>query len=149
MPHGGYDEEDYIATVDGIRVVMEEGGAMNAKDFLLAATSTSSSNSRVGARTSGVLTVLTCTALTGLNAAEVAKTRFPSITITLPVIIEGLQMYSEKWSGCGSSCGMPHLACLEIRIRKQQIDCVMGPRDLQSTTWNLNKTRMRTWDHKW
>ena len=33
------------------------------------------------------------------------------------------------------------------RDRKKQLDYVMGPRHLVSTTWYLNKTRIRTWDH--
>ena len=33
------------------------------------------------------------------------------------------------------------------RVRKKQLDYIMGPRDLVSTTWYLNKTRIRTWDH--
>ena len=34
------------------------------------------------------------------------------------------------------------------RVRKKQNDYyVMGPRDFQCTTWYLNKTRLRTWDH--
>ena len=33
------------------------------------------------------------------------------------------------------------------RIRKKQLDYIMGPRDLRSTTWYLNKVRLRTWDH--
>ena len=30
------------------------------------------------------------------------------------------------------------------RIRKKQLDYIMGPRDLPSTTWYLNKVRLRT-----
>ena len=33
------------------------------------------------------------------------------------------------------------------RGREKQLDYIMGPRDLQSTTWFLNKVRLRTWDH--
>ena len=33
------------------------------------------------------------------------------------------------------------------RIYKKQLDYIMGPRDMRSTTWYLNKVRMRTWDH--
>ena len=33
------------------------------------------------------------------------------------------------------------------RVRKKQLDYMMGPRDLVSTTWYLNKSRIRTWDH--
>ena len=32
-------------------------------------------------------------------------------------------------------------------VRQEQIDFFMGPRDLQSATWCLNRTRLRTWDH--
>ena len=42
---------------------------------------------------------------------------------------------------------MSYLAVLGSRVRKKQIDCIMGPCDLQSTTWYFNKTRLRTWDH--
>ena len=31
------------------------------------------------------------------------------------------------------------------RVRKKQLDYIMGPRDLVSATWYLNKTRIRTW----
>ena len=33
------------------------------------------------------------------------------------------------------------------RVRKKDIDSIMGPRDLQSATCHLNKTGLRTWDH--
>ena len=33
------------------------------------------------------------------------------------------------------------------RVRKKQLDYIMGPRDLVFKTWYLNKTRIRTWDH--
>ena len=33
------------------------------------------------------------------------------------------------------------------RVRKKQLDNVMGPKDLRSTTWYLNRARFRTWDH--
>ena len=33
------------------------------------------------------------------------------------------------------------------RIRKKQTDCTMEPRDLQSTTWYLNRTSLGTWDN--
>ena len=31
-------------------------------------------------------------------------------------------------------------------VCRKQLDCIMGPRDLRSTTWYLNKMRLRTWD---
>ena len=31
------------------------------------------------------------------------------------------------------------------RVRKKQLDKIMRPRDLVSTMWYLNKTRIRTW----
>ena len=39
------------------------------------------------------------------------------------------------------------MACLGSRVRKKQLDYSMGPPDLVSTTWHLNKTRIRTWVH--
>ena len=30
---------------------------------------------------------------------------------------------------------------------KKQLDYVMGPKDIRSTTWYLNRVRFRTWDH--
>ena len=39
------------------------------------------------------------------------------------------------------------MACLGFRVRKKQLDYIMEARDLVSTTWYLNKTRKRTWDH--
>ena len=36
---------------------------------------------------------------------------------------------------------------LKITCSKEAIDCPLGPRDLQSTTWYLNNTGLRTWDH--
>ena len=33
------------------------------------------------------------------------------------------------------------------RVQKKHIDSIMGPRDLLSATWFLNKTGMGTWDH--
>ena len=32
-------------------------------------------------------------------------------------------------------------------VRKKQLDYVMGPKDIRSTTWYLNRVRFRTWDH--
>ena len=36
---------------------------------------------------------------------------------------------------------------LGSRVRKKQLDYIMGPRDVRASTWYLNKTRIRTWDH--
>ena len=33
------------------------------------------------------------------------------------------------------------------RVRKKQLDYIMGPRDGIASTWYLNKARIRTWDH--
>ena len=33
------------------------------------------------------------------------------------------------------------------RVCKKQLDCAMGPKDIRSTTWYLNRVRFRTWDH--
>ena len=33
------------------------------------------------------------------------------------------------------------------RVRKKEIDDIMEPWDLPSTTWYLNRTWLRTWDH--
>ena len=30
---------------------------------------------------------------------------------------------------------------------QQHLDYIMGPKDIRSTTWYLNKVRLRTWDH--
>ena len=35
MPHGGYDEEDYIAAVELVKIIMAEGRKMGAKDFFI------------------------------------------------------------------------------------------------------------------
>ena len=35
LPHGGYDEGNNVATLEDIRITMEEGGAMGAKDFFI------------------------------------------------------------------------------------------------------------------
>ena len=31
---------------------------------------------------------------------------------------------------------------------EKQLDHIMGPKDIRSTTWYLNKVRVRTWDHR-
>ena len=33
------------------------------------------------------------------------------------------------------------------RVRRKQLDCIMGPRGVIASTWYLNKVRIRTWDH--
>ena len=33
------------------------------------------------------------------------------------------------------------------RVCKKQLDYIMGTKDICSTTWYLNKARLRTWDH--
>ena len=35
----------------------------------------------------------------------------------------------------------------ESRVRKGQLDYVMGPKDIRSTTWYLNQVKLRTWHH--
>ena len=30
---------------------------------------------------------------------------------------------------------------------KKQLDYIMGPKDIRSTTWYLNQVKLRTWDH--
>ena len=39
------------------------------------------------------------------------------------------------------------MASLGITDCKKQIDCIMGPKDIRSTTWYLNRVRFGTWDH--
>ena len=39
------------------------------------------------------------------------------------------------------------MAGLGSRVCKKKIDYIMGPKGLSSTTWYLNKVRLRTWDH--
>ena len=34
MPHGGYDEENFIAELEIVKIVMEEGKRKVAKDFI-------------------------------------------------------------------------------------------------------------------
>ena len=33
VPHGGYDEENYIAELEIVKIVMEKGGQITAEDF--------------------------------------------------------------------------------------------------------------------
>ena len=35
MPHGRYDEENYIAELEIVKIIMEEGQKMGAKDFFI------------------------------------------------------------------------------------------------------------------
>ena len=35
LPHGGYDEEDYITELEVGKTIMEEGRAMGALDFFI------------------------------------------------------------------------------------------------------------------
>ena len=35
----------------------------------------------------------------------------------------------------------------DFRICRKQLGCIMGPKDIRSTTWYQNKVRLRTWDH--
>ena len=39
------------------------------------------------------------------------------------------------------------MACLGSCVRKKQLDYIMEPRHLVSTTLYLNKTRVLPWDH--
>ena len=65
LPHGGHDEEDHVTALEGVGVIVEEGRAIDAKDFSTDGVSTSRSNSRVGARILRVSTVLIGMAFTG------------------------------------------------------------------------------------
>ena len=51
------------------------------------------------------------------------------------------------WANCDVREGFPHTSSLEPTKQEKQNDSFMGPRDLQSTTWYWNKTRLRKWDH--
>ena len=51
LPHGAYDEENNVAWLEDIRVIMKEGRALGAKDFLVGGTLILSSNSTPTART--------------------------------------------------------------------------------------------------
>ena len=86
------------------------------------ATSTLSSGLRVAVRTLGALAVLIGMALVDPNALEAGRMWL------LTRKIRWLQLPKDLH-------------------RIVAIDNIMGPRDLQFTTWYLNKTRLRTWDH--
>ena len=35
LPHGGYDDEDYATTLEGVMIIIKEGRAMGVEDFFI------------------------------------------------------------------------------------------------------------------
>ena len=65
---------------------------------------------------------------------------------TMVTAAEGVQLHSDHHLDADS--GEYHTwRAWRSRIRKKQVDYVMGPRDLRSATWYLNKVSLRTQDH--
>ena len=56
MPHGGYDEEDHVAELELVKVIMEEGKKIGISSS--AVSSTWNSNMRVVARISGLTALI-------------------------------------------------------------------------------------------
>ena len=79
------------------------------------------------------------------NAVGVARTRSLSKKLRWLQFRKVLKVYSDKNLGGCDDPGDCHSG--DPVSERSKLTYFMGLRDLQSTTWCLNKTRMRTWYH--
>ena len=54
---------------------------------------------------------------------------------------------TSTWTNNDDNCESHTWRARRSRVCKKQLDSFVGPKDLRSTTWFLNKVRLRTWDH--
>ena len=90
MPHCGYGEEDYVTALEVVRVIMEEGMAMGAKDFSICSDLNTELKFEGGSEDCEVSTVLTGMVFLCVNAVEVVQTPSPKRKLTSVAFIEGL-----------------------------------------------------------
>ena len=149
LPHSGFDEEDYFATLEAVRDIMGEGKKLGAVDFFIGGDINIELKLEPGDEDLQGLDGIDWYGIYGpeclggggdvityekkLRWLQLLRDFDCTVTTTL-VDAENLGE-CHTWRAWGS------------RIRKKNVDYIMGLRDLVSTTWFLNKTRIRTWDH--
>ena len=130
-------------------VTMEEGMALGAKDFLIGGDIGIEAKLDVGSQDTEGSDSVNWYGTYGLVCRGDGEDE-----ITCDQKLRWLQQLTDfdwsmtrTWAGTDDPGECHTWRAWRSRIRKKHIDCVTGPRDLQSATWYLNKTRLRTWDH--
>ena len=112
----------------------------------LAATSTSSSNSTVGTMIFRVFDSLDWYGLYGPECRGRGDDVVTCDKTPMTTIIERFRLRGDEY--LGEPVGnFTHFVLGFGETGKNKIDFVMGPRDLESTTWSSNTARPRNWDH--
>ena len=149
LPHSGHDEEDHIANLEAVRDIMGEGKKLGAVDFFIGGDINIELKLELGDEDLQGLDGTDWYGIFGLECLEGGedvityekKLRWLQLlrdfdcTVTSTFVDDKNLGECHTWRAWGS------------RFRKKQLDYIMGPRDLVSTMWYMNKTRIRTWDH--
>ena len=144
LPHSGRDEVDDIETV---RNVMTEGRMAGAVDFYIGG------DINVDVRLGDAdedLQGLDSIVWYGMYAPECKGGGEDVITYgkmrLLQLLKEFLCTVTSTWTNNDDKCEHRTWRAWGSRVRRKQFHCVMGPRDLRSTTWFLDYVRLRIWD---
>ena len=149
LPHSGFDEEDYFATLEAVRNIVDEGKKLGAVDFFIGGDFDIELKLEPGDEDLQGLDGIDWYGIYGLEClggGEDVVTyekklwwlqllRDFNCTVTSTWVDAENLGECHTWRPWGS------------RVRKKQLDYIMGPRDLVFKTRYLNKTRIRTWDH--
>ena len=74
VPHSGFDEEDFFATLESVRSIMGEGKKLGAVDFSSVVTSTMNSSGSLATKIFTDSIALIGMGSMGRNVSEVART---------------------------------------------------------------------------
>ena len=140
----GRDEEDYIEALETVRATLTEEKKAGAADFFIGG----DIKLKLGSAGED---------LHGLDSIEWYDLYGPECkgggedVTTYEKKIRWLQLLNEfnctaKSTWTNNDCNREYHT-LRSWVCTNQLDYIMVPKDIRSTTWHLNKVRLRTWDH--
>jgi endonuclease/exonuclease/phosphatase family metal-dependent hydrolase len=149
MPHSGLDEEDYIEALEVVRTTLVEGKKAGATDFFIGGDL--NIELKLG-DTEEDLNGLDSIDWYGMYGPECRGggedvTTYEKKVRWLQLLKEFKCTVTSTWADEGNDHEHHTWRAWGSRVRKKQLDYIMGPEDLRCTTWYLNKVRLRTWDH--
>ena len=149
MPHSGCDEEEYIATLEAVRDVMGEGKHLGAMDFFIGGDINVELKLEPDHEHLQGLDGIDWYGIYGpecLGGGEDVTT-YEKKMRRLQLLREFGCVVTSTWVEKGNPDECYTWRAWGSRVRRKQLDYILGPRDVISSTWYLNKVRIRTWDH--
>ena len=145
LPHSGFDEEDYFAMHEAVRNVMDEGKKLEAVDFFIGGDINVELKLSPGDEDLQGLDGIQWYGIYGpecLGGGEDVTT-YEKKLWWLQLLREFDCTVTSTWVDAENLGECHTWRAWGSRVRKKHLDYFLEPR----TTWDLNKTRIRTWDH--